>query len=130
MVDQNVRVYEGVLEMFFEVDNLMFMVCINCVVLLEFQVKIYVKFEWYNLFGLVKDCVVYNLFFDVGEKGFFVEGQKFVELMSGNMGMGFVMMVNVNGFELMMLFFNKILFEKCVMFKVFGINVEEFEDDL
>ncbi len=129
MPNQDIRVYEGILEMLSGVDNPTPMVRLNRVVP-SMQARIYAKLEWYNPFGSVKDRVAHNMLRDADEKGLLGEGQQLVEPTSGNTGMGLAMLANARGFELTTPLSNKIPAEKRVMLKVFGANVEELDDDL
>ena len=94
------------------------------------KANIYVKCEFMNPGGSVKDRIGVHMI-DVAEReGKLKPGGTIIEATSGNTGMGLAMMANAKGYSLTTPLSNKIPAEKRIMLKMFGTNVEELEDDL
>jgi cysteine synthase/rhodanese-related sulfurtransferase len=129
MPNHQTRVYENTLEMLSGVDNPTPLVRLKRTVPFE-QAKVYVKLEWYNPFGSVKDRVASNMIRDAEENGLLAEDQQLVEPTSGNTGMGLAMMANAKGYSLSTPLSKAIPAEKRVMLRFFGSDVEELDDTL
>jgi len=129
MTDHGRRVYESVIEMLSSEDNPTPLVRLNATVPFE-QARVYAKLEWYNPFGAVKDRVAANMINDAEGKGLLGEGQKLVEPTSGNTGLGLAMMANARRYSLSTPLSKAIPFEKRVLLRFFGADVEELDDSL
>jgi cysteine synthase/rhodanese-related sulfurtransferase len=129
MIDHTKRVYDSVLDMLSSEENPTPLVRLQATVPFE-QTRVYGKLEWYNPFGAVKDRVAANMIEDAEEKGLLSEGQKLVEPTSGNTGLGLAMMANARQYSLSTPLSKAIPFEKRVMLRFFGSDVEELDDTL
>ncbi|HEX6299295.1 MAG TPA: pyridoxal-phosphate dependent enzyme [Acidimicrobiia bacterium] len=123
------RVYESVLDLLPDVDNPTPLVKLNRVPPYE-HTKVYVKLEWFNPFGSVKDRVAANMVRNSQIDGTVGEYQSLVEPTSGNTGLGLAMVANANGYRLTTPVSNAIPEEKRNLLRFFGADVEELEDDL
>ena len=129
MVDHSRRVYDSILGLLSGVDNPTPLVKLNRVTPFQ-HTQVYVKLEWYNPFGSVKDRVAANLI-DDGEKRRVVStGQKLVEPTSGNTGMALAMLANAKGYSLTTPLSSEIPLEKRTMLRFFGAEVIELQDTL
>ena len=129
MTDHSKRIYENVLDMLSSEENPTPMVRLTATVPFE-HTRVYGKLEWYNPFGAIKDRVAANLIADAEEKGLLNPGQKLVEPTSGNTGLGLAMMANARNYSLSTPLSKAIPFEKRVMLRFFGSDVEELDDTL
>jgi cysteine synthase/rhodanese-related sulfurtransferase len=123
------RVYESMLGMLSNADNPTPMVRLNRISPFE-HAKVYVKLEWYNPFGAVKDRVAAHMISDAEERGVIGKVRKLVEPTSGNTGMGLAMMANALGYSLSTPLSKAIPLEKRNVLRFFGSNVIELSDDL
>lgn len=123
------RVYESILDMLPGPDNPTPLVKLTRVTPFE-HTEVYVKLEWFNPFGSVKDRVAANMIRSGQIEGTIGEGQRLVEPTSGNTGLGLAMMANANGYSLTTPLSKAIPQEKRTMLRLFGADVEELEDDL
>jgi cysteine synthase/rhodanese-related sulfurtransferase len=129
MTDHSKRIYESVLDMLSNEENPTPMVRLRATVPFE-HTRVFGKLEWYNPFGAIKDRVAANLIVDAEEKGLIGENQKLVEPTSGNTGLGLAMMANARNYSLYTPLSKAIPFEKRVMLRFFGAEVEELDDNL
>lgn len=123
------RVYESILDLLPNVDNPTPLVKLNRVTPFR-HTEVYVKLEWFNPFGSIKDRVAANMVRDGEIEGRIAEGQRLVEPTSGNTGLGLAMVSNANGYRLTTPMSNAIPEEKRSLLRFFGADVEELEDDL
>jgi cysteine synthase/rhodanese-related sulfurtransferase len=129
MTDHIKRVYESMLDMLSSEENPTPLVRLRATVPFE-QTRVYGKLEWYNPFGAIKDRIAANMIQDAEQKGLLSEGQKLVEPTSGNTGLGLAMMANARRYSLSTPLSKAIPFEKRVMLRFFGADVEELDDTL
>jgi cysteine synthase/rhodanese-related sulfurtransferase len=129
MIDHSKRVYESILDLLSSEENPTPLVRLQATVPFE-QTRVYGKLEWYNPFGAVKDRIAANMIEDAEEKGLLSKGQKLVEPTSGNTGLGLAMMANARQYSLSTPLSKAIPFEKRVMLRFFGADVEELDDTL
>lgn len=123
------RVYDSMLDLLSGVDNPTPLVRLHRVTPFE-HTEVYVKLEWYNPFGSVKDRVAANMI-RRGELDRTVgDGQQLVEPTSGNTGLGLAMISNARGYRLTTPLSGAIPEEKRNLLRLFGANVEELDDDL
>lgn len=123
------RVYESILDLLPDVDNPTPLVRLNRVTPFV-HTEVYVKLEWYNPFGSVKDRVAASMIREAQVEGAVTEGQKLVEPTSGNTGLGLAMVSNSSGYSLTTPLSNAIPEEKRNLLRFFGAQVEELDDDL
>jgi cysteine synthase/rhodanese-related sulfurtransferase len=125
----NVRVYESILDLLPDADNPTPLVKLNRVTPYQ-HTEVYVKLEWFNPFGSVKDRVAANMVRSGQIDGSVDEDQSLVEPTSGNTGLGLAMVANANGYRLTTPVSNAIPEEKRNLLRFFGADVEELDDDL
>lgn len=125
----HVRVYETILDLLPSVDNPTPLVKLNRVNPYE-HTQVYVKLEWYNPFGSVKDRVAASMVREAQVLGTISEKQQLVEPTSGNTGLGLAMVSNANGYSLTTPLSRAIPEEKRNLLRFFGVFVEELDDDL
>jgi len=123
------RVYESILDLLPDVDNPTPLVRLNRVTPFE-HTEVYVKLEWYNPFGSVKDRVAASMIREAQLEGAVTEGQQLVEPTSGNTGLGLAMVSNSSGYSLTTPISSAIPEEKRNLLRFFGAQVEELDDDL
>jgi cysteine synthase/rhodanese-related sulfurtransferase len=123
------RVYESILDLLPNVDNPTPLVKLNRVTPF-LNTEVFVKLEWFNPSGSVKDRVAANMIRDGEIEGSVHEGQRLVEPTSGNTGLGLAMVANANGYRLTTPLSSAIPEEKRSLLRFFGANVEELDDDL
>jgi cysteine synthase/rhodanese-related sulfurtransferase len=129
VADHTLRVYENMLAMLSSADNPTPLVQLNKVSPFK-HTKVFVKLEWYNPFGAVKDRVAANLINDAESRGTVGQVKKLVEPTSGNTGMGLAMMANLKGYSLTTPLSNGIPQEKRTVLRFFGCDVIELDDSL
>lgn len=123
------RVYDSMLDLLPDVDNPTPLVKLNRVTPYQ-QTEVYVKLEWYNPFGSVKDRVAASMIDEAQIEGTISRGQLLVEATSGNTGLGLTMVSNANRYSVTTPLSNAIPEEKRDLLRFFGAEVEELEDDL
>jgi cysteine synthase/rhodanese-related sulfurtransferase len=123
------RVYDSMLDLLSSVDNPTPLVRLNKVTPYE-HTEVYVKLEWYNPFGSVKDRVAANMIQRGELDGSVARRQKLVEPTSGNTGLGLAMISNARGYRLTTPLSSAIPEEKRNLLRFFGVDVEELNDDL
>ncbi len=125
----DLRVYDSMLDLLPSAENPTPLVRLNRVTPYE-HTEVYVKLEWYNPFGSVKDRIAANLIDKAREEGVIGARQQLVEPTSGNTGLGLAMIANAGGYKLTTPLSSAIPVEKRTMLRFFGATVEELEDDL
>lgn len=123
------NVYGSTLDLLSDVDNPTPLVRLDRVSPFE-HTEVYVKLEWYNPFGSVKDRVAANMIRRGEVEGTVADRQQFVEPTSGNTGLGLAMIANNRGYRLTTPLSKAIPEEKRNLLRLFGAEVEELEDDL
>jgi len=129
MKDHALRVYDSILGLQCDADNPTPLVRLNRVSTF-LHTQVYVKLEWYNPFGSVKDRVAANMVADGEARHTVQANQKLVEPTSGNTGMALAMIANAKGYTLTTPLSNEIPLEKRTMLRFFGAEVLELEDTL
>ncbi|HVR77833.1 MAG TPA: pyridoxal-phosphate dependent enzyme [Acidimicrobiia bacterium] len=128
MNDHLLRTYDSMLGMLSSVDNPTPLVRLNAITGFE-HTEVFVKLEWYNPFGSVKDRVASNMILRAEEDGDLLD-HDLVEPTSGNTGLGLAMVGNALGYDLTTPLSRAIPIEKRTMLRFFGAEVEELDDDL
>lgn len=123
------RVYKSILDLLPDVDNPTPLVRLNRVTPYE-HTEVYVKLEWYNPFGSVKDRVAASMIHRGEIDGSVADRQQLVEPTSGNTGIGLAMLSNHRGYRLTTPLSSAIPEEKRNLLRLFGAEVEELADDL
>ena len=127
--DHTLRVYDSIIGLLPSENNPTPLVRLNKVVSFE-HTQVFVKLEWYNPFGAVKDRIAANMIRDAEESGRLVPGKKIVEPTSGNTGLGLAMIANVKGYKLQTPLSASIPQEKRTVLRFFGTDVLELDDTL
>lgn len=122
-------VYESMLDLLPDVDNPTPLVRLNRITPYE-HTEVYVKLEWYNPFGSVKDRVAATMIRGAQIERVISQGQRLVEATSGNTGLGLAMLANANGYSLTTPLSKAIPEEKRNLLRFFGADVVELDDDL
>ena len=123
------RVYDSIVEMLSSEDNPTPIVRLNKVIPFA-ETEVFVKLEWYNPFGAVKDRIAANLIAEAEKAGDLGDVKKLVEPTSGNTGFALTMLANAKGYSLKAPLSTEIPLEKRVMLRFFGCDVLELEDML
>lgn len=87
------------------------------------KAKIYVKLEFLNPGGSVKDRIGIKMIEDAERKGLLKPGGTIVESTSGNTGMGLALVAAVKGYKVIFTIPDKMSPEKINLLKVFGAKV-------
>src|SRR5881409_3049950 len=85
--------------------------------------EIYVKLEYMNPGGSMKDRVAINIVRDYERKGLLKPGGAIVEATSGNTGMGLALVAAVKGYRAIFVMPDKVSKEKINLLKAFGSEV-------
>jgi cysteine synthase len=128
-MDHQTRVYENIFEMMPGEDNPTPLVRINRLNPNP-EFPLYAKLEWMNPFGSVKDRAAWSLLRDLEDRGELPEGRGLVEPTSGNTGISLAGMARARGHRLLAIVPNKVPFEKKVMLKIAGADLEIVSDEL
>ncbi|MCH8332780.1 pyridoxal-phosphate dependent enzyme [Candidatus Sumerlaeota bacterium] len=127
--DHTLRVYDSIIGLLPSEENPTPLVRLNKVVPFE-HTRVFVKLEWYNPFGAVKDRIAANMIRDAEERGLLGPGKKLVEATSGNTGLALAMIGNVKGYALRAPLSAAIPQEKRTVLRFFGADVVELDDSL
>ena len=88
----------------------------------------YVECGWYSLTGSIKDRVAWQILKDAYEKGKLRQGDKIVEVSSGNMGISLVAMANLTGNPVTIIMPKTMSIERKKMLKMYGATLVEVDD--
>ncbi|MDP7420889.1 MAG: cysteine synthase family protein [bacterium] len=91
--------------------------------------ELYVKLEWFNPFGSIKDRPALYMLKGLEERGE-LEGKKLVEPTSGNTGIGLAALANLMGKHLTVTIPDGVPEEKKVLLRMLGAEVWSTPDDL
>ncbi len=127
--DHTLRVYDSIIGLLPSEENPTPLVRLNKVVLFE-HAQVFVKLEWYNPFGAVKDRIAANMIRDAEQRGVLVSGKKLVEPTSGNTGLGLAMIANTKEYRIQTPLSAAIPLEKRTVLRFFGSDVVELDDTL
>ena len=94
------------------------------------EFPLYAKLEWMNPFGSVKDRAAWALLRDLEDRGELPEGRGLVEPTSGNTGISLAGMARARGHRLLAIVPNKVPFEKKVLLKIAGADLDIVSDEL
>ena len=127
--EHQLRVYDSIVGLLSSAENPTPLVRLNRVVTFE-HAQVYVKLEWYNPFGSVKDRIAASMILDAEQRGTLGSGKKLVEPTSGNTGFGLAMIGNTKGYPLRTPLSSGIPLEKRSVLRFFGSDVVEMDDTL
>jgi cysteine synthase len=128
-MEHQTRVYENVFEMMPSEENPTPLVRINHLNH-HAEFSLYAKLEWMNPFGSVKDRAAWALLRDLEERGELGNGRGLVEPTSGNTGISLAALARARGHRLLAIVPNKVPFEKKVLLKIAGADLEIVSDEL
>lgn len=89
---------------------------------------VYAKCEWYSLTGSIKDKVAYQIFFDAYTKGKLKDGDKIVEVSSGNMGISVCAVSNLLNLKTTILMPKTVSDERKKLIRLYGATLIETEN--
>jgi cysteine synthase len=128
-MDHHTRVYENVFEMMPSEENPTPLVRINRLSP-RADFPLYAKLEWMNPCGSVKDRAAWALLRDLEERGELHDGRGLVEPTSGNTGISLAALARARGYRLLAIVPNKVPYEKKVLLKIAGADLEIVSDEL
>jgi cysteine synthase len=91
---------------------------------------LYAKLEWQNPFGSVKDRAAWAMLRDLEARGEVGHGRGVVEPTSGNTGISLAAMARARGYPMRAVVPNKVPFEKKVLLKIAGAELDVVSDEL
>jgi cysteine synthase len=91
---------------------------------------LYAKLEWMNPFGSVKDRAAWALLRELEENGELGNDRGIVEPTSGNTGISLAAMARARGHHMRAVVPNKVPFEKKVLLKIAGADLDVVSDEL
>ena len=91
---------------------------------------LYAKLEWTNPFGSVKDRAAWAMLRDLEERGELGHGRGLVEPTSGNTGISLAAMARARGHAMRAVVPNKVPFEKKILLKIAGAELDVVNDEL
>jgi cysteine synthase B len=91
---------------------------------------LYAKLEWMNPFGSVKDRAAWEMLRDLEQRGELGNGRGLVEPTSGNTGISLAAMARARGYHMRAVVPNKVPFEKKVLLKIAGADLDVVNDEL
>ncbi len=89
---------------------------------------IYAKCEWYSLTGSIKDRVAYQIFHDAYKCGALKNGNKVVEVSSGNMGISVSAIANITGNPTTIIMPRNMSDERKKLIKLYGAKLKLVND--
>lgn len=128
-MDHKIRVYEDIFEMMPSEENPTPLVRINRLNPYP-EFPLYAKLEWMNPFGSVKDRAAWALLRDLEQRGELSDGRGLVEPTSGNTGISLAALARARGHHLLAIVPNKVPYEKKVLLKIAGADLEIVSDEL
>ncbi len=126
--DPGVRRFNDIRELLPDIDNPTPLVRINHVVP-EAGVDLYLKLEWLNPFGSIKDRAAAYLLDGMAERGE-LDGRQLVEASSGNTAIALAALTAMQGIKLTVTIPDEAPAEKQVMLRMLGADVWATPDDL
>jgi len=90
----------------------------------EDMADVFVKLEYFNPSGSVKDRAAYNLIHQAELKGLLHEGSTIIEPTSGNTGIGLAMSAAAKGYRIILVMPDNMTKERISMLKAYGAEVE------
>jgi cysteine synthase len=128
-MNHQTRVYDDVFEMLPSVENPSPLVRINRMSPSP-DFVLYAKLEWMNPFGSVKDRAAWAMLRDLEERGQVGNGRGVVEPTSGNTGISLAAMARARGYHMRAVVPNRVPFEKKILLKIAGADLDVVSDEL
>jgi cysteine synthase len=123
------RVYDDIFEMLPNVDNPSPMVRLNQMNPAP-GFELFAKLEWLNPFGSVKDRAAWQMLQELERQRLVGGGRGIVEPTSGNTGISLAAMARARGYHMRAVVPNKVPFEKKVLLKIAGAELDVVNDAL
>lgn len=89
----------------------------------EHDAEVYVKLEYFNPSGSVKDRAAYNMIVQAEKDGLLVPGSTIIEPTSGNTGIGLAMSAAAKGYRAILVMPDNMTKERINLLKAFGAEV-------
>lgn len=89
----------------------------------ENAAQVYVKLEFFNPSGSVKDRAAYQMIIDAEEKGLLIPGATIIEPTSGNTGIGLAMNAAARGYRAILVMPDTMTKERINLLKAYGAEV-------
>ncbi len=119
------RVYSSAAELIAGPENPTPLVRLNRIVSKP-GLQVYLKLEWYNPFGSVKDRIVKKMLAEAGT----LDGKTILEASSGNTGIALGALANALDLPVEIVVPERVPKEKKILLKMLGVTLWEAEDDL
>lgn len=113
-------VYKGTLDL---VGNTPLVEVVNIEKELELKAKLYVKLEYFNPAGSVKDRIAKAMIEDAEEKGLIKEGATIIEPTSGNTGIGLAAIAAAKGYKAILTMPETMSVERRNILKAYGAEI-------
>jgi len=91
--------------------------------------ELYLKLEWFNPFGSIKDRTAFYLLKGMAEKGL-LDGKELVEPTSGNTGIALAALASLMGIKMTVTIPEEVPMEKQILLRMLGAEVWATPDDL
>jgi cysteine synthase len=128
-MNHKTRVYNNIFEMLPDEQNPTPLVRLNRMNP-SAEFTLYAKLEWVNPFGSVKDRAAWEMLRDLEQRGELGNGRGIVEPTSGNTGISLAAMARARGYHMRAVVPNKVPFEKKVLLKIAGADLDVINDEL
>lgn len=126
--NSELRRYDDVRELIADSDNPTPLVKLNRIIQNELF-PVYLKLEWFNPFGSIKDRTAFYLLKGMEERGE-LDGKKLVEPTSGNTGIALAALAAIMGKEMTVTIPDGVPEEKKILLRMLGAEVWPTPDDL